>query len=151
MHILCDNEDIPNSPYIAHILPKSDCYPEKVEVYGPGVETVGVVKGQPTNFTIDTKKAGQAPLDVKVLDSNCNKVDVNLMDKGDGTKKCTYVPKTPNKHTVLVNYGGVATKNSPYRVFVNEPLNINNVFCFGPGVESGVKANSPTHFNVNCR
>lgn len=31
VHILCDNEDIPKSPYVANILPKGDYYPEKVK------------------------------------------------------------------------------------------------------------------------
>jgi len=30
VHILCDNEDIPKSPYIATISPKTDFDPEKV-------------------------------------------------------------------------------------------------------------------------
>lgn len=30
MHILCDDEDIPKSPYIAHIMPKGDFHPELV-------------------------------------------------------------------------------------------------------------------------
>lgn len=30
LHILCDNEDIPGSPYIANILPNTDYYPERV-------------------------------------------------------------------------------------------------------------------------
>lgn len=30
VHILCDNEDIPKSPYIANILPAADYYPDKV-------------------------------------------------------------------------------------------------------------------------
>lgn len=109
------------------------------------------MKNQPTQFTIDSRKAGQAPLDVKVFDSFCKKVEANVVDKADGTKTCSYLPKGVNKHTVLVNYGNVAVKNSPFRVFVDEPLNVNNVFVCGPGVENGVKANVPTHFNVNCQ
>ena len=50
-----------------------------------------------------------------------------------------------------VNYGGVATKNSPYRVYTAQPLNPAAVRVFGPGVEAGVKTNSPTHFNIDCR
>lgn len=50
-----------------------------------------------------------------------------------------------------VNYGGVATKNSPYRVYAAQPLNPAAVQVFGPGVEKGVKTNSPTHFNIDCR
>jgi filamin len=52
---------------------------------------------------------------------------------------------------VQVNYGGVATPNSPHRVFVSEPANAAKVQIFGPGVEKGVKCNTPTHFNIDCR
>lgn len=45
----------------------------------------------------------------------------------------------------------MATRNSPYRVNVLEPLNPDRVHIFGPGVEKGVKANTPTHFNIDCR
>lgn len=34
--------------------------------YGNGLQPSGVVQGKPAEFTIDTKKAGAAPLDVKV-------------------------------------------------------------------------------------
>lgn len=50
-----------------------------------------------------------------------------------------------------MNYGGVSTENSPYRVFVSEPTDPGAVKVFGPGVERGVKSNSPTHFNIDCR
>ena len=33
LHILCNNEDIPASPYIAQILPKTDYHPEKVRFF----------------------------------------------------------------------------------------------------------------------
>lgn len=32
VHILCDNEDIPKSPYIANVLPSADFYPDKVNI-----------------------------------------------------------------------------------------------------------------------
>ncbi|XP_066996805.1 filamin-A isoform X2 [Anabrus simplex] len=151
VHILCDGEDIPKSPYVAQILPNTDYYPDKVECYGSGLERDGVTKGKPAEFTVDTRRAGSAPLDVKVLDANCNSVDVNIQDNRDGTFKANYIPKAGSRHTVQVNYGGVATKNSPYRVFVSEPLNPSKVQVFGPGIEKGVKSNTPTHFNIDCR
>nr|CAD7457189.1 unnamed protein product [Timema tahoe] len=151
VHILCDSEDIPKSPYVAQVLPNTDYYPDKVECHGKGLEKDGAMKGKPTEFTVDTRKAGSAPLDVQVLDANSNNVDVKLHPKGDGTFTASYIPKAGAKHTVQVNYGGVATKNSPYRVYVSEPLNASNVHVFGPGVEKGVKSNLPTHFNVDCR
>lgn len=50
-----------------------------------------------------------------------------------------------------VNYGGVATKKSPYRVKVAAPLNPAMVSAFGPGLDNGVKSDAATHFNVDCR
>ena len=50
-----------------------------------------------------------------------------------------------------MNYGGVATPKSPYRVGVSSPLNASKVQVFGPGVEKGVRATIPTHFNVDAR
>ncbi|XP_039299021.1 filamin-A isoform X2 [Nilaparvata lugens] len=151
VHIVCDDEDIPNSPYIANVTPNTDFYPENVKCQGKGIERDGVSKGNPTEFTVDTKKAGTAPLDVQVLDAKNNKVDVNVKDNRNGTHTCSYTPKSGGRHTVQVNYGGVATNKSPYRVIVSQPLNPSRVQIFGPGVEKGVKSNTPTHFNVDCR
>lgn len=151
VHIFCDNEDIPKSPYISQILPNTDYFPEKVLVFGSGIQPNQVAKGTPANFTVDSRKAGSAPLDVQVLDRKNKKLDVEMVQRSDGTVQCTYTPKSGNKHIVQVNYGGVATIHSPYRVFVSEPLNPAKVECFGPGVENGVKANVPTHFNITCQ
>ncbi|XP_025994671.1 filamin-A isoform X3 [Solenopsis invicta] len=151
VHILCDNEDIPKSPYIATILPKTDFDPEKVEVHGPGIQPEGVAKDKPTHFTIDARKAGQAALEVAIEDALGKDVPVRLEVKQDGTVQAHYTPTSSSQHVVMVNYGGVATKKSPYRVKIASPLNPAKVSAFGPGLEKGVKSNVPTHFNVDCR
>lgn len=38
-----------------------------------------------------------------------------------------------------------------FQVGVGEPTDSNKVKVFGPGVEPGVKAQVPTHFNIDCR
>lgn len=117
MHVLCNNEDIPKSPYIAQIQPKSNFQPDKVEAHGPGIQENGVCQGKPTEFTVDTRKAGApAPLEVLVLDGAQKPVEVKVQDNKDGTFKCTYQPKKKEKHVVQVNYGGVAIPKSPFRV-----------------------------------
>lgn len=152
VHILCNNEDIPKSPYMAQILPKTDYFPEKVEAYGPGLQKTGVVQGQPTEFTIDKRKAGgHAPLNVTITDEEYRPVDLKIQDNKDGTFKCSYKPTKNNKHTIQINYGGVAISKSPFRVQVSEPTDSAKVKVFGPGVEKGVKAQTPTHFNIDCR
>ncbi|XP_014220678.1 filamin-A isoform X3 [Trichogramma pretiosum] len=150
VHILCDNEDIPKSPYIAHIVPQSDFHPDKVEVSGPGIQPTGVVCDKPTHFTVDYKKAGIAPLEVAIKDAFGRDVPVKLEDKRDGTVVAQYNPTSGSNHVVQVNYGNVATKKSPYRVKVEAPLNPALVQVYGPGLENP-KSNTPTHFNVNCR
>lgn len=151
LHILCNNEDIPGSPYIANILPQTDYYPELVKCNGPGLEKHGVVSGKTVEFQVDTRQAGDAPLDVTVIDSAYQSVPLDAKDNRNGTYDFSYRPTRGNKHTVQVNYGGVATENSPYRVFVSEPSVPGAVKVFGPGVERGVRSNTATHFNIDCR
>ncbi|XP_070164424.1 filamin-like isoform X4 [Polyergus mexicanus] len=151
VHILCDNEDIPKSPYIATISPKTDFDPEKVEVHGPGIQPEGVAKDKPTHFTVDARKAGHAALEVAIQDALGKEVPLKLNDKRDGTVQAHYTPTSSSQHVVMINYGGVATKKSPYRVKIASPLNPAMVSAFGPGLEKGVKSNIPTHFNVDCR
>ncbi|XP_044590424.1 filamin-A isoform X4 [Cotesia glomerata] len=151
VHILCDNEDIPKSPYIAMIQPEADFHPDKVEVHGPGIQPEGVARDKPTQFTVDARKAGQAPLDVAIQDALGRDVPVKLENKHDGTVQAHYAPTSGSQHVVMVNYGGVATKKSPYRVKVASPLNPAMVAAFGPGLEKGIKSNTPTHFNIDCR
>ncbi|XP_026824513.1 filamin-A isoform X4 [Ooceraea biroi] len=151
VHILCDNEDIPKSPYFATISPKADFDPEKVEVHGPGIQPEGVAKDKPTHFTVDARKAGLAGLQIAIQDALGREVPYRLDDKRDGTVQVHYTPTSSSQHVVMVNYGGVATKKSPYRVKIASPLNPAMVSAFGPGIEKGVKSNTPTHFNVDCR
>ena len=35
------------------------CFPDKVKVYGPGVEKTGLKANEPTYFTVDCSEAGQ--------------------------------------------------------------------------------------------
>ncbi|XP_065072532.1 filamin-A isoform X4 [Ochlerotatus camptorhynchus] len=153
VHILCDNEDIPKSPYIAHILPKvDDFHPELVKVSGPGIEKNGsVITNKPTEFTVDATKAGDAPLEVKINDVFANTIQHKFMKNSDGTKKVMYTAPTAEPVTVEVNYGGVAIPGSPFRVNVSTPLDPSKVQFFGPWLESGNRPNAATHFNVDAR
>lgn len=151
VHILCDNEDIPKSPHIAQVLPVTDYHPEFVKTSGPGILAKGVTIDEKTEFTVDTKEAGNAPLEVKVQDCFGKLIPVAVKDKPDGTMLCSYIPTNKLPHTVEINHGGVATPNSPHRVYVSAPLDPSKVQAFGPWMEPGVKPNVATHFNVDAR
>lgn len=152
VHILCNNEDIPKSPYIASIQPQGDTAPDKVEARGPGIQPTGITQGVPTEFTVDATKAGApAPLDVQVLDADYKPVPVKIQDNKDKTYKVTYKPDNCDKHTVLVNYAGVAIPNSPFRVTVADNTDPTKIKVYGPGIEKGVKSQAPTKFYIDCK
>ncbi|XP_020831278.1 filamin-A isoform X1 [Phascolarctos cinereus] len=152
VHVLCNNEDIKLSPFMADIkaAPK-DFYPEKVKARGPGLEKTGVAINKPAEFTVDAKNGGKAPLKVQVQDSEGSPVDVIVKDNGNNTFSCSYVPKKAVKHTAVVSWGGVNIPNSPYRVNVGAGSHPNKVKVYGPGVaKTGLKAHEPTYFTVDC-
>ncbi|KAM9327227.1 filamin-B [Gastrophryne carolinensis] len=152
VHIMCDDEDIKNSPYMAYIQPASaDFNPDKVKAYGPGLEKTGCIVNNPAEFFIDPTEAGTAPLKVYAQDVEGNPVDILTKPNPDGTFACTYNPAKPIKHTVAVTWGSVSVPNSPFRVNIGQGCHPHNVKVFGPGVErTGLKASEPTHFTVDC-
>lgn len=109
------------------IVAQPEFFPQKIKVFGPGVEPNGVEMGKKTSFTIDHKDAGTAPLEVKVNDSKGNSIPVQIVEKGEGIKNVTYAPASSKPHTVEVNFGGVAVPNSPFRVYVSAPLDPSKV------------------------
>ncbi|XP_062435521.1 filamin-C isoform X4 [Rhea pennata] len=152
VHVVCDDEDIKDSPFIAHIQPAAhDCFPEKVKAFGPGLEPTGCIVDKPAEFTIDTRGAGKGDLKLYAQDAEGFPIDIKVKDNGDGTYHCVYVPTKPIKHTVIVTWGGVNTPRSPFRVNVGEGSHPGKVKVYGPGVEkTGLKANEPTYFTVDC-
>ena len=91
---------------------------DQVIASGPGLEKNGVPQGQPANFTVDTRKAGKAPLKIYGEDVNGKPIDIKVKDNGDGTYDCQYKPKEPIKHTVIVTFGGCNVPKSPFRVSI---------------------------------
>ncbi|XP_018518812.1 LOW QUALITY PROTEIN: filamin-B [Lates calcarifer] len=152
VHVTCDEEDIEHSPFMAHIVPDNNANdPDKVQAYGPGLEKSGCLVNQPAEFTVNAKEAGKGPLKITAQDAEGLPVEVKVRSKGDGLYSCSYTPTSPLKHTVAVAWGGVSVPNSPFRVNVGKGSHPNMVKVFGPGVErTGLKANEPTHFTVDC-
>ena len=83
---------------------------------GPGLQKTGVTVNKWAEFTVDTRAAGKAPLDVSCMDSDYKMLDVQIKDNKDGTYFCRYMPTRNCKHTVQVNYGGCNIPKAPFRV-----------------------------------
>lgn len=152
VHVICDDEDIRDSPFIAHIQPAPpDCFPDKVKAFGPGLEPTGCIVDRPAEFTIDARAAGKGDLKLYAQDADGCPIDIKVIPNGDGTFRCSYVPTKPIKHTVIISWGGVNVPKSPFRVNVGEGSHPERVKVYGPGVEkTGLKANEPTYFTVDC-
>uniref|UniRef100_A0A3Q3JD12 Calponin-homology (CH) domain-containing protein n=1 Tax=Monopterus albus TaxID=43700 RepID=A0A3Q3JD12_MONAL len=152
VHVICDDQDIKDSPFMAHILPAAnDVFPEKVKAYGPGLQPTGVIVNKPTEFTIDARMAGKGQLKIYAQDAEGHTIDIKITDKKDGTFLCVYTPVKPIKHTIIITWGEVNVPSSPFRVMVGEGSHPDKVKVYGPGVEkTGLKANEPTYFTVDC-
>ncbi|XP_044307316.1 filamin-B isoform X3 [Varanus komodoensis] len=152
VHIMCDDEDIKDSPYMAFIQPASpDFNSDKVKAYGSGLEKSGCIVNVPAEFTVDTKNAGNAPLKIYAQDGEGDPIDIQVKSKPDGIYACSYIPAKPIKHTIAVTWGGANVPNSPYRIQIGQGSHPEKVKVIGPGVErTGLKANEPTHFTVDC-
>ncbi|XP_063405530.1 filamin-B-like isoform X4 [Mytilus trossulus] len=152
IHILCNEEDIPESPYMAEITPATNAFDaSKVTAEGPGLAKTGVTVNKWAEFTVDARKAGKAALKIVCEDDQHKPVTVEVVDKKNGTYTCKYMPKKMSKHTVTITWGGVQIPNSPFRVNVGEVSNPANVKVYGPGVEKGVKTFKTTYFIVDCK
>eukprot|EP00062_Callorhinchus_milii_P024157 gi/632983767/ref/XP_007908811.1/ PREDICTED: filamin-C [Callorhinchus milii] len=152
VHVICDDEDIKHSPFMAHILPANNqAFPEQVKAFGPGLEPTGCIVNSPATFTIDARTAGKGALKIYAQDAEGAHIDIQVKDNGDGTFACVYLPLRPIKHTIVLTWADVNIPHSPFRVMVGEGSHPNKVRVYGPGVEkAGLKANEPTYFTVDC-
>jgi filamin len=120
VHILCNDEDIPQAPYMAQIQPATtDFDASKVIAKGPGLEKDGVTVGKPAEFTVDARKAGKAPLHITCIDATYKPVEVTVKDNKDGTFSCKYTAKSAVRHTIIITWGTVGIPKSPFRVCEN--------------------------------
>ncbi|XP_037087159.1 filamin-A-like [Pollicipes pollicipes] len=149
VHVLCATEDIPRSPWMAQIVPRTDGDARKVTVTGPGVQPEGVTAGESTHFTVDTSSAGSGALNVTVMDEGHNKIRTDIKEQSPGIYRVDYTANTGGKHTVQVEYGGLAVPQSPFRVLAADRLDPSQVRVFGPALEPGVTAQEATHVSVD--
>ncbi|XP_073773215.1 filamin-B isoform X1 [Danio rerio] len=152
VHVMCDDEDIEDSPFMAIIVPDNKANnPGLVKAYGPGLEKSGCIINKPAEFTVEATDAGAGPLKITAQDAAGVPVEVKVKSRGDQVYSCSYTPTAAIKHTLAVSWAGASVPNSPFRVNVGKGSHPHKVKVFGPGVEkTGLKAHEPTHFTVDC-
>lgn len=111
---------IPGSPF--KVVVNEATRPEKVKVYGPGIEHGQVNEGVPAEFYIDCGQAGPGKIGVKLTSSDGKPISVHVDDKGDGVYAVSYNP--PQEGSVLtaqVRFADQEVSASPFVMHVQPP------------------------------
>ncbi|KAG7281045.1 hypothetical protein CRUP_016677 [Coryphaenoides rupestris] len=201
VHVICDDEDIKDSPFMAHILPAANdftidarmagkgllriyaqdaegctidiqinekgdgtflcvlvgegCHPDKVKVYGPGVEKSGLKANEPTYFTVDCSDAGQGDISIGikcapgVVGPAEADIDFDIIKNDNDTFTVKYTPPSPGRYTIMVLFADQEIPVSPFKVKVDPSHDAGKVRAEGPGLnKTGVEVGAPTHFTI---
>uniref|UniRef100_A0A8C7WCU9 Filamin C, gamma b (actin binding protein 280) n=1 Tax=Oncorhynchus mykiss TaxID=8022 RepID=A0A8C7WCU9_ONCMY len=140
---------IPGSPFRVPVRELVD--PSKVRCSGPGLGS-GVRAHVLQTFTVDTSKAGLAPLGVVLYGPTGVAEPVNITDNGDGTHTATYTPAKDGPYTVCVKYADQEVPRSPYKIKTLPAHDASKVRASGPGLNAqGVPASLPVEFTIDAR
>lgn len=113
----------------------------KVRAFGPGLER-GLV-GQPAEFMIDTRGAGQGGLGVTV-EGPCEAA-INCRDNGDGTCNVAYLPTEPGDYTVNITFNDCHIMGSPFQPFILPLPNLHNTRVSGIGIQPHGRLSLQSH------
>lgn len=105
---------IPGSPF--KVVVTEATRPDKVKVYGPGIEHNQVQEGVPAEFYIDCGQAGPGKIAVKLSSSDGKPISVQIGDRGDGVYSVSYIP--PEKDSVLTAHVRFADQDVSASPFV---------------------------------
>ncbi|XP_065811298.1 filamin-B isoform X2 [Labrus bergylta] len=145
VQVLYDDTPVPKSPFRVSVT--EGCDPSRVVATGPGLQQA--LTDKPNNFNIITRGAGIGGLGITVEGPSESKM--SCKDNKDGSCSVEYVPFTPGLYDVNITYGGEHIPGSPFKVPVTDVVDPSKVKVSGPGVGSGVRANIPQSFTVDCR
>lgn len=124
-------------PFHLQCLSGSDS--KKVTASGPGLER-GIV-GQPAEFIIDTRGAGQGGLGVTV-EGPCEAA-INCRDNGDGTCNVAYLPTEIGDYSVNITFNDQHIRGSPFQAIIVPQPNLNKIKVSGIGIQP--------HGKLKCR
>ncbi|XP_076028123.1 filamin B a isoform X2 [Genypterus blacodes] len=145
VQVLYDDTPVPKSPFRVSV--SEGCDPSRVVASGPGLQQGLTDKAN--KFNIITRGAGIGDLSITVEGPSESKIA--CMDNKDGSCSVEYVPYTAGLYDVNIKYGGEHVPGSPFKVPVKDVVDSTKVKVSGPGVGSGVRANIPQSFTVDCR
>ncbi|OON22312.1 Filamin/ABP280 repeat protein [Opisthorchis viverrini] len=155
-----NDTNVPNSPFYVDVKTKVD--PSQVQCYGPGLESGLLRAGWPAYFTVDTKKAGDAKLQVRYTPKpggETRPAHIQPLGAAAGKDisqpqhyhKITYTPEAEGLCHIEVLYDGEHVPGSPFLVQIRKSCEPERVRVLGPGVDGPVLASLPVTFTVDAR
>ncbi|XP_043936269.1 filamin-A isoform X2 [Protopterus annectens] len=149
LNVTYGGQQVPGSPFKVPVSDVIDA--TRVACTGAGLGT-GVRANVPQSFTVDTSKAGVAPLLVRVLGPKGIVEPVEVVENRDGTHTVSYVPTREGPYTVSVQYGDDEIPRSPFKVKVLPTHDASKVKASGPGLNTtGVPASLPMEFTIDAK
>ncbi|XP_041945914.1 filamin-B [Alosa sapidissima] len=147
--VLFSDQEIAVSPFRVKVEPSHDA--SKVKAEGPGITRTGVECGKPTHFTVHTKGAGKAPLDVQFSSSAKGQPvqDFEIIDNYDYSHTVKYTPVQQGEMVITVTFGGDPISKSPFAVGVAAPLDLSKIQV--DGLDSRVEVGQDQKFVVGTK
>lgn len=109
-------QHIPKSPFLIKISGRPD--PNKVRVYGPGVEH-GVLSLYQSRFVCDTRGAGAGQLTVRIRGpKGAFRMETQRESQRDRTILCKYDPTEPGDYRIEIKWSGHHVPGSPFSVMI---------------------------------
>uniref|UniRef100_UPI003AAB6456 filamin-B-like n=1 Tax=Centroberyx gerrardi TaxID=166262 RepID=UPI003AAB6456 len=142
--VLFTDQEVPQSPFRVKVDPSHDA--SKVKAEGPGLAHTGIESGKPTHFTVVTKGAGKAALDVSFSSSVH---DFDVIDNYDYSHTVKYTPVQQGEMVIMVKFGGDPIAKSPFSVGVAAPLDLSRVNV--DGLDGRVEVGQDQEFAVDTK
>ncbi|KAM3656121.1 LOW QUALITY PROTEIN: filamin-A-like [Ammospiza maritima maritima] len=150
LNVTYGGHQVPGSPFQVPVSDVVDA--SRVTCGGPGLTPGHVRANVPQTFTVDTSKAGVAPLDIKVQGPKGVLEPVDVADNGDGTQRVSYVPSREGTYNISVRYGDQEVPRSPFKVKALPTHDASKVRASGPGLNTtGVPASLPVEFTIDAK
>ncbi len=117
INVLYGGQHVKDSPFNVKVDPTGR--PDKVQVYGTGLEPV-IQVGEDYTITVDTRDAGEGNVTCHIRSANGNDLDIDIEDNNDGTFNIYYTPHNPGSYTIKIKFGGQEIPNGDVVVTVRD-------------------------------
>lgn len=133
-------EQVSQCPFDIHI-----CDAKRCSAYGPGLTEPAKI-GEPVQFTVQAKDAGEGAVVVKPKGPKAV-YSADVQNNGDGTYSVSFTPWEKGPHEIAINWGTEPVADSPFPLEVTGRILASQLKASGPGLKEA-SALAPAEFQV---